>query len=362
MIKKVAIIHDWLNGMRGGEKVLEVLLDIFPDADIFTLFLEKNKISDKIKSHKIFTSSLNRCRFIRNNYRYFLPFLPPAIEEFNLKNYDLIISNSHCVAKGIIPFPGSAHISYTFTPMRYAWDQYFSYFGKTFGIKKFFIKHQISKLRIWDVTSSSRVDNFVAISNFVRERIWKYYKRESCIIHPPVDVDFFRPSENPQKKYFLTVSALVPYKNTRLLIETFNEIGQKLIIVGKGPEERKLKKIASENIEFKKDITNEELKGLYQDAKAFIFAGIEDFGIAFVEAQCCGIPVIAYKKGGVLDIVEEGKTGILFENQTINDIKKAINDFERLTIEPLYIRKNSLRFSKQIFKDKLKHLLKKFYD
>jgi glycosyltransferase involved in cell wall biosynthesis len=359
MIKKVALIHDWLNGMRGGEKVLEVLLDIFPNADIFTLFLNKDKISDKIKSHKIFTSSLNRCKFVRNYYRYFLPLLPTAIEEFNLEDYDLIISNSHCVAKGIVPFPGSVHISYIFTPMRYVWDQYFIYFGKIFGIKKFIIKHQISKLRIWDVTSSSRVDNFIAISNFVKERIWKYYRRESCVIHPPVDIDFFKPSKNPKKKYFLTVSALVPYKNTRLLIETFNETGQKLIIVGKGPEEKKLKRIASKNIEFKKDVTNEELKSLYQNAKAFIFAGIEDFGISFVEAQSCGIPVIAYKKGGVVDIVEKGKTGVLFENQSIDDIKNAINELERLKIDPLYIRKNSLRFSEQIFKDNLKTFIKK---
>ena len=177
MAKKVAIIHDWLNGMRGGEKVLEEILDFFPQADIFTLFLEEDKISEKIKSHKITASSLNKYAFIRKRYRHFLPLFPAAVEEFNLRDYQVIISISHCIAKGVIPFPGSVHFSYVNSPMRYIWDQYYSYFGSVKGLKKAFIKRQFTRLRMWDVTSSARVDHFIGNSNFIKERIRRYYHR-----------------------------------------------------------------------------------------------------------------------------------------------------------------------------------------
>ncbi|MEN8153491.1 MAG: glycosyltransferase [Acidobacteriota bacterium] len=349
MGKKTAIIHDWLNGMRGGEKVLEELLVIFPEADIFTLFLEEDKISDLIKSHRIFTSSLNRFNFIKKRYRNFLPMFPSAIEEFDLGEYETIISSSHCVAKGIIPFPDSTHISYLHSPMRYAWDQYYSYFGKLKGLKKSFIKSRISKLRMWDVTSSNRVDHFIANSNFVKERIWKYYKRESVVIHPPVDTEFFTPGEDSRDEYFLTVSALVPYKRVNLLIEAFNITGKRLIIVGKGPEEKHLKKIAGNNIEFRKDLAAEELKVLFQKSRAFVYSGIEDFGITFAEAHCCGTPVISYGKGGVLDIVDDSN-GILFEDQSAGGIVDALEKFENLKFDALKIRKSGERFSRENFR------------
>lgn len=356
MKRKVAIIHDWLNGMRGGEKVLEEILDLFPQADIFTLFFEEEKISEKIKSHKIIPSSLNKYRFIRKKYRYFLPQFPAAVEEFNLKDYKLIISISHCVAKGIIPFPGSFHISYVNSPMRYIWDQYYSYFGKVKGLKKYYIKRQFTRLRTWDVTSSARVDHFIGNSSFIKERIHRYYHRDADVIHPPVDTDFYQPVENPQRDYFITVSALVPYKGTELLVRTFNETGDKLIVVGRGPEEKRLKKIAGENIEFKKDISNEELKKLYQHAIAFVYAGIEDFGIVFVEALACGTPVVAYKKGGVLDIVTDG-TGILFENCTEADLKTAVEKIKKMGFKASFLRKNSLKFSKKRFITEFKKIV-----
>ncbi|UCH94155.1 MAG: glycosyltransferase [Candidatus Aminicenantes bacterium] len=353
MERKVAIIHDWLNGMRGGEKVLEEMLELLPGADIYTLFLEEENISDKIRSHRIIASPLNKYSFIRKRYKHFLPLFPAAIESFNLTGYDLIISISHCVAKGIIPGPDTTHISYVNSPMRYIWDQYYSYFGKAKGIKKFFIQRQISKLKLWDVTSSSRVDYFIGNSNFVKKRIWKYYRREASVIHPPVDTDFYQPADNPKRDYFLTVSALVPYKEIGLLIEAFNRSGDRLIIVGKGPEERKLKQRAGKNIIFKKNLPGEELKELYQHAAAFVFAGVEDFGIVFVEAQACGTPVLAYKKGGVLDIVTED-TGILFEQQTPEHIINAINKIKKMALKPLIIRKNSIKFSKESFKKNFK--------
>ncbi len=361
MKSKVAIIHDWLNGMRGGEKVLEELLEIFPEADIFTLFLEEKNISERIKAHKIFPSSLNRYRFIRKHYKHFLPLFPAAIEEFNLKGYDIVISSSHCVAKGIIPHPGSLHISYIHSPMRYIWDRYYSYFGKVKGLKKLYIKGQISKLRTWDTAGSSRVDHFVANSRFIKERIWRYYRREAAVIHPPVDIESFLPTPNPKKDYFLTVSALVPYKENDLLVRAFNKTGDRLIIVGKGSEEKKLKKIAEKNIEFKKDVSQEELIELYRHAAAFVFGGVEDFGISFVEAQACGIPVVAYKKGGVLDIVTEG-TGILFNRQSTNDLIDALTKIKKNNFKPSFIRENSLKFAMKNFKIKFKNYFDEVID
>jgi len=349
MKRKVAIIHDWLNGMRGGEKVLEVMLEVFPQADIYTLFLEEKNISEKILAHKIFVSPLNKYSFIRKRYKHFLPLFPSTIEAFNLTGYDLVISSSHCVAKGIIPGPEALHVSYIHSPMRYIWDQYYSYFGKARGIKKSFIQRQVSKLKVWDVAASSRVDYFIANSNFVKKRIWKYYRREAAVIHPPVDTDFYQPTDHPKRDYFLTVSALVPYKEIDRLVEAFNQGGDTLIVVGKGPEEKKLKKIARKNITFKKNLSAEELRELYQHATAFIFAGIEDFGISFVEAQACGTPVLAYKKGGVLDIVSED-TGFLFEQQTTDHIIGAVNKIKKMDFIPSIIRKNSIKFSRESFK------------
>jgi glycosyltransferase involved in cell wall biosynthesis len=353
---KVAVIHDWLNGMRGGEKVLEEILDFFPGADVYTLFLEEENISGRIKAHKITASRLNRWGFIRKRYKHFLPLFPATIESFDLTGYGLVISTSHCVAKGVIPAPDALHFSYIHSPMRYIWDQYYSYFGAAKGIKKWFIRRQMSKLRVWDVTASARVDYFIANSNFVKRRIKKYYRRDADVIHPPVDTEFYRPAENAERGFFLTVSALVPYKEVRLLVEAFNQTGDALVIVGKGPQEKKLKKMAGPNITFKKNLDAEELRGLYQQAAAFVFAGIEDFGIAFVEAQACGTPVIAYKKGGVLDIVTE-ETGVLFPHQSSPSIIEALDKMKKNPLDPSIIRKNSLKFSTENFKKNMKEFL-----
>jgi glycosyltransferase involved in cell wall biosynthesis len=353
MKNKVAVIHDWLNGMRGGEKVLEEILDIFPGADIFTLFLEEENISDKIRAHKIIPSTLNKYSFIRKRYKYFLPLFPAVIEEFNLNGYDLVISISHCVAKGIVPAPDAVHISYVNSPMRYIWDRYHAYFSGARGLKRWFIKRQVSRLRTWDVAASSRVDHFIGNSNFIKKRIWRYYRREAGVIHPPVDTGHFCPADNPRRDYFLTVSALVPYKEVDLLIDAFNLCGERLIIVGKGPEEKKLKKMAGKNITFKKDLSADELKELFQHAAAFVFGGVEDFGIVFVEALACGTPVVAYKKGGAADIVDEN-TGVLFDHQTKEDIIAALDKVKRMNPDPSLLRESSLKFSRDNFKKKFR--------
>ncbi|MCP4213101.1 MAG: glycosyltransferase family 4 protein [bacterium] len=346
---KTAIIHDWLNGMRGGEKVLEEILELFPGADIYTLFLEEESISEKIKAHKIFPSSLNNYRFLLKFYKHFLPFFPEIIESFDLKGYDLIISISHCVAKGIIPHPGTLHVSYVNSPMRYAWDRYYSYFGNAKGLKKKFIRRQMSRLRTWDVASSARVDHFIGNSQFIRQRIWRYYRREAAVIHPPVDIDHFQPVANPTRDYFLTVSALVPYKENHLLVEAFNKSGDPLIIVGKGSEEKRLKKIAKKNIRFMKDLPREELVRLFANAAAFVYGGVEDFGIVFVEALACGTPVLAYKQGGVMDIVTPD-TGVLYHEQSSEALIAGIEKIKKMSFTPSILRENSLKFSRERFR------------
>ncbi len=358
MEKRTAIIHDWLNGMRGGEKVLEELLTIFPDADIFTLFLEEDKISEKIKGHKIRTSLLNNSGMIKKRYRYFLPLFPKFIEDFDLEGYDLVVSSSHCVAKGIIPYPFSKHISYIHSPMRYAWDQYYSYFGELKGLRKRFIRSRISELRKWDVSSSERVDHFIANSNFVKERIRRYYRRDSEVIHPPVDTEYFTPGDKKKGEHFLTVSALVPYKRVDTLVKAFSRTGDKLIVVGKGPEEKRLKKIAGNNIEFKKDLENENLRELYRSSRAFVYAGIEDFGITFAEAHSCGIPVISYNNGGVTDIVNSDN-GILYDTGESEGLLNAVEELKGKNFDRDKIRESALRFSSANFRKKISAFIKK---
>jgi len=356
MKKRTAIIHDWLNGMRGGEKVLEELLEIFPDSDVFTLFLEEDKISEKIRKHRIITSSLNRSGFIKKRYRNFLPLFPRTIEEFNLEHYDRVISSSHCVAKGVIPHPHALHISYLHSPMRYAWDQYYHYFGSGNGFRRRYIRKKISALRQWDVTSSDRVDHFIANSNFVKERIRRYYRRDSEVIHPPVDTAYFTPAQGGDGEYYLTVSALVPYKKVDSLVKAFNLTGDRLIIVGKGPEESRLKRMAGKNIEFKKDLPGEELLRLYRSSRAFVYAGVEDFGITFVEALSCGIPVISYGRGGVTDIVNT-ENGVLYGNDDPAGFLEGLEEFRGRSFNAGKIRETALRFSKENFRKKIKDFM-----
>lgn len=360
IVKRVALIHDWLNGMRGGEKVLEAILDLFPQADIFTLFLEKDKVSEKINSHKIFVSTLNDRKWIRKRYRSFLPLFPKAIESFDLKGYDLIISSSHCVAKGVITDPDSVHISYIHSPMRYIWDQYYEYFGDIRGIKGRLISYFVSKLRVWDVTSSARVDVFIANSSFIKRRIKKFYRRNARVINPPVDTEFFTVDDNSKDDYYLTVTAMVPYKRVDILVKSFNISGKKLIIVGSGPDLKSLKNIAKKNIEFRNGISKEELRLLYRNAKAFVFAGIEDFGMVFVEALACGTPIIAYGKGGILDIVDDKINGILYNEQSVESFLNAIKLADTVAFKRDLIRKNCLKFSEKNFKEQIKSFIEEY--
>jgi glycosyltransferase involved in cell wall biosynthesis len=350
MAEKVAIIHDWLNGMRGGEKVLEELLALYPDADIFTLFYEPDAVSALIRSKNVRASRLNRNLWIRKHYQRFLPWFPRHIEAFDLNAYSLVISSSHCVAKGAVPAPEALHVSYVHSPMRYAWDQYYSYFAGAGYWSRKVIEREISRLRSWDVSSSARVDRFAANSSYVRQRIQKYYRRDATVIHPPVDTGFFLPAAKPSREYYLLVSALSPYKNIGLVLETFKQSGDRLVVVGRGGERGKLRKLAAANIQMLPEVDALMLRELYQNARALVFAGVEDFGIAFAESQACGTPVIAFNRGGVRDIVIDRVTGILFPETTVSGLKAALADFSRLDFPAAAIRENSLRFSTARFR------------
>lgn len=351
---KVAIVHDWLTGMRGGEKVLESLCELFPKATIFTLIHIKGTVSETIERMNIKTSFLQNMPFVRQYYRYYLPLMPKAVECFDLSKFDLVISSSHCVAKGAKT--EVHHICYCHTPMRYIWEMYDQYFGKQ-GMS-FFTKYTMdfvrSYLRRWDVATADRVDYFIANSDNVKGRILQYYKREASVIYPPVNTDFFRPVDDKGEDYYLIVSAFAPYKRVDLAIETFNILGLSLKVIGTGQEEKKFKKIAKSNIEFlgwKSDI---ELKNYYGRCKAFIFPTEEDFGITPVEAQATGRPVIAYKKGGALETVIEGITGIFFEEQTVDSLAEAIHRFNTMRFDKRKIRKHAEKFNREKFKEKIK--------
>lgn len=353
---KVALVHDWLTGQRGGEKVLEVLAEIFPQAPIYTLFHFQGSQSRIIEEREIRTSFLRKFPFLKSRYRLYLPLFPMAAELFDLSSYELIVSTSHCVAKGVIPHPDSLHISYIHSPIRYAWNQYFPYFSPSrLGFfSRLVIPPIIHRLRVWDESSSARVDYFVANSENVRRRIRKYYRRDADVIFPPVDTDFYIPADGkPQGEYFLIVSALVPYKRIDLAIETFNRRREVLKIVGSGPEERRLKKMARPHIEFLASVGSETLLSLYQNARAMILPAEEDFGIAALEAQACGTPVIAYSRGGARETVIDGQTGVLFIELTATGLTDALDKFQSLSFNKTILRSNAMRFSRHIFKEKM---------
>jgi len=353
---KVALVHDWLTGQRGGEKVLEVLAEIFPEAPIFTLFHLKGSQAGILEKRDIRTSFLQKFPFLGKKYRFYLPFFPLAAELFDLSGFELVVSSSHCVAKGIIPGPEALHISYIHSPVRYAWNQYFAYFSpaRISFFSRLLIPPVIHRLRIWDVASSARVDHFIANSENVARRIKKYYRRDADVIHPPADTDFFSPAApDPARKYYLIVSALVPYKRIDLAIAAFNLRGWPLKIVGGGPDYKKLKKLASQNIEFLGQVPAERLRLLYQEAKALILPGEEDFGITALEAQACGTPVIAYGRGGAKETVVPDETGLLFPELTVAGLESGLDKFQGLELNKTIIRSNAMKFSRAAFKQKM---------
>jgi glycosyltransferase involved in cell wall biosynthesis len=359
---RVALVHDWLTGMRGGEKVLEIIAAQFPEAPIFTLFHFPGSVSPAIESHPIHTSFLQKAPRIREHYRRYLPLFPAAIEELDLTSYDLIVSSSHCVAKGVIPSPDAWHICYCHTPMRYAWDQEHVYFPDRRGLAARARGLVLSGLRAWDASSASRVNQYVANSSFVARRIRTYYGRESEVIHPPVDVDFFTPgspTESAAGGYCLMVSALAPYKRVEMAIAACDRLGLELWVVGDGPEAARLRDLAGSKVRLMGSVDRERLRDLYRGARLFLQPGVEDFGIASVEALACGTPVVAVAKGGILDVVEEGRHGHLYADWGgTADLAEAIDKALRMGFNPLDLRSRAESFAASRFTHRIQALLR----
>ena len=354
---RVALVHDWLTGMRGGEKVLEVLCELYPQATLFTLLYNKGSVSDTIEKINIRTSFVDRLPLKATKYRNYLPLFPKAIESFDFSGFDLVFSSSHAVAKGARPAPGALHICYCHTPMRYVWELYEEYFGqgRAGALTRAAMSIVAPRLREWDVRSSDRVNFFIANSRNVADRIRQYYRRPADVIHPPVNVDQFLVSEKDEG-YYLIVSALVPYKRVDLAIEAFNELGERLLVVGSGPESKRLQSIASRNIQFLGWKNDLELSRLYAGCRALIFPGIEDFGIVPLEAMASGKPVIAFGKGGALETVVDhspSPTGIFFHEQSVSALKDAMVQFSTSKFDPLMIRSHAERFARPQFKERL---------
>ncbi|ADY73996.1 glycosyl transferase group 1 [Desulfurobacterium thermolithotrophum DSM 11699] len=361
---KIALVHDWLTTLAGAEKVLEAIYELYPYF-IYTLVKDEKKLKDSIfEKADIRTSFIQKLPKAKTKYRNYLLFFPLAIEQFNLSEYDVIISSSHAVAKGVLTNSNQLHICYCHTPVRYAWDLYHEYLkksGLSKGIKAVIAKLILHYIRIWDATTSNRVDYFIANSRYIAKRIKKTYGRESTVIYPPVNVDKFE-VYTQKEDFYLTASRMVPYKKIDLIVEAFSKMpDKKLVVIGDGPDFEKIKKKAGKNVELLGYQPFEVLKDYMQRAKAFIFAAEEDFGIVPVEAQACGTPVIAYGKGGVTETVINGKTGIFFRTQTVESLIEAIKNFERREdiFDPLEIRKNSEKFSKERFKKEFKEFVDK---
>ncbi len=364
---KVAIVHDWIVDIGGAENVLKSIYEIYPHADVFTLIYRKESLHKlNIPQDKVRSSFLQKFPFSQRNYRSYLPFYPLAIENLNVSGYDVVISSSHAVAKGVLTRSDQVHICYCHTPPRYLWDMYFDYLrisGLERGLKGLLAKVILHNLRIWDVVSSNRVDYFVANSRYVANRIWKIYRRQAHVIYPPVDVERFDVQPN-KEDYYITVSRLVPYKRVDIIVEAFNLMrNRKLIVVGNGPDKERITKKAGRNVEVLGYVSFEKLKHLMERAKGLVFASEEDFGIVPVEAQACGTPVIAYGKGGVRESVIEGETGTFFYEQTPESIVEAIEKFERMEFDPYRIRENALRFSRKNFQERFKEFVEsRFYE
>jgi glycosyltransferase involved in cell wall biosynthesis len=363
---KVALIHDWLTGMRGGEKCLEVFCELFPRATLFTLVHIRGSVSKQIETMDIRTSFIQNLPMVKKNYRKYLPLFPAAVEQFDLREYDLVLSSSHCVAKGAIPHAGGYHVCYCHTPMRYVWTMYEEYFGKgrVRGISRRLIPFFAHYLRMWDNASNDRVDAFVANSEHVKKRILRYYGRQADVIYPPVDTSRSVLTESDDG-YFLIVSAFAPYKRVDLAIEAFNRLGERLVVIGTGQDEKRLKRLARTNIEFPGWVKAENLGTYYAGCRALLFPGEEDFGIVPVEAQSYGKPVIAYGHGGVLETVKgrwessfskkpsTKSTGIFFESQTVESVIAAVKQFNRCEFDPRFIRNHAMQFDKTVFKTKI---------
>jgi glycosyltransferase involved in cell wall biosynthesis len=359
---KVALVHDWLTGMRGGEKALEVVCERFPDAELFTLVHVPGSVSPTIERHRPHTSFVQRLPLVKRYYRHYLPLFPTAIEQFDLDRFDLVVSLSHCCAKSIVR-PGHArHVCYCLTPMRYAWDQFDAYFGpdRLGPIGSRAMRPVMARLARWDRDTADRVDRYVAISHYVAGRIGRYYNREASVVYPPVDTDFFHPDAAAPERFALVVSALVPYKRLDVAIDACRVAGVPLKIVGDGPERAHLERRVQgqDEVQFLGRRSDEEVRALYQRASVALLPGEEDFGIVPLEAQACGRPVVALGRGGALETVVPDETGLLVDEPTPEAFADAIRRVIDRRFDPAAIRRHAEHFSRSRFGDEIEAIVR----
>ncbi len=355
---RVALIHYWLTNMRGGERVLEAFCDLFPEATIFTHVVDRSKLSAKLNRHEIKTTFISKFPFATSQYQKLLPFMPRALEELDLSDFDLVISSESGPAKGVITRPDAFHLCYCHSPMRYIWDLYPYYLDSAGFLARQVFPGIAHRLRTWDVASAARVDHFVANSNFVKQRIKKFYRRDSDVIHPPVPISEFETarSESPQD-YYLAAGELVGYKRFDLVVDAFTQLGLPLKVIGEGEQSKELKRRAGPSIEFLGRVDFDSLKHHFGSCKALVFPGEEDFGMVPVEVMAAGRPIIAYGKGGALDTVIDPRTGVLFSEQTTASIIDAVHRFESLSFDPDSIQEHAAGYSSEVFKSKISELL-----
>jgi glycosyltransferase involved in cell wall biosynthesis len=351
---KVAITADWLNQFGGAERVLVELHDMFPDAPIYTTVHAPDRLPAQMQGWDVRPSFLQRVPFARRRHQAFLPLMPLAFEQFDMSGYDLVLTTSSACAKGVITAPGTLNICYCYTPCRYLWDLYHEY---TRDLRfRSLVAPVAHWMRMWDRLSSDRVDRFIGISHEVTGRIRRHYGRDSEVIYPPVDVDRFTPSAH-QDDFYLVVSRLVRYKRIDLAIGAANRLNRRLLIVGDGPDRRRLESMAGRSVEFLGKLEDPEVADLYARCRAFLFPGHEDFGIAPVEAQAAGRPVIAFGAGGATETVVDGVTGVLFEEQTVDELASAMLAFEEMSFSPVVCRQNAERFDTRVFRSRMAEVI-----
>jgi glycosyltransferase involved in cell wall biosynthesis len=355
--KKVALVHEWIVNFTGSERVLKSISDRFKKAPIYTTVYDKEN-APQFANRIVRTSFIQKFPLGLKYYQYFYPLMPYIFESFDFSDFDLVISDSHSCAKGILTNPETCHICYIHTPTRYLWQPWLDDRAQGGFVKKRILNH----MRIWDFQAAQRPDYLLANSNYVKRRIEKYYQREAEVVYPPVNTDYFEPTEKPTKDYFLIVSRLAGQKKIELAVKAFSKMKKPLKVIGDGPMRKKLEKIAQgtsvEILGYKPDNVT---RSHYQNCQAFIFPQEEDFGITPLEAMACGRPVIAYGKGGALETVVEGKTGVFFKKQTVGNLIKAVENFDYSQFDKTVIRKRAEEFSEARFKKEINRLVKKYY-
>lgn len=347
---KIAIVHYWLLRMRGGEKVVEALCELFPQADLFTHVADASQLSPSINKHTIKTTFIAKLPRAKKWYKHYLPFMPLALEQLDLSDYDLVISTESGPAKGVITRPDALHVCYCHTPMRYAWDMYHEYLNGQFFLKQWLMRPLMHYIRNWDFISAARVDHFIANSNYVAKRIEKFYRRNATVINPPIDIEHFSVGEN-KGDYYLLLGQLVAYKRADIAIDAFVESGKPLIVIGDGEMANELKQRASANIDFLGWQEGSKIAHYLRECRALLFPGVEDFGIVPLEAMASGTPVIAYAEGGALETVIDQSTGLFFHQQTPQALNQAIEKFEATAeqFSTSILRQHAESFSKQRF-------------